>query len=288
MAFFPPKPGKPIEKETPTYKTPVIKSKPQLNSEEIQKLKRRLKAARNQQRDLLGDIPWLDGKVSEYEGTVNHYERMLSADWPPADEKKFRKKLDTATKNLSAAREKVRTAKGDLDDVNERISNIEQRILDLQTERVADNSSAMVFSKPEKSNDKENELNSYSVKKIEKTSVKENSFLPGNSDPELSEIQSNGLPPLIRRDGQKLKKPELLYPALSYQENVHEIWPAEAIEQATKLYPDMPERIEASRQLVPDNPEDLLDPDYFEMPENPRLKDLALHSIWQNKKQGTF
>jgi hypothetical protein len=94
------------------------------------------------------------------------------------------------------------------------------------------------------------------------------------------------LPPLVRLDGQKLKPPESMYPAMSYRENEHEVWPDWAIERASKRYPDLPKQIEASRQLVPDRPEDLDDPDYFELPDNPTFKDMYRHGKWKEKKYG--
>ena len=106
-----------------------------------------------------------------------------------------------------------------------------------------------------------------------------------NSDATTSK-ELRGLPPLVRLDGQPLKLSEKLYPAMAYKENVYEAWPEEAITKATKRYPELPRQIEESRQLVPDHPDDLLDPDYFEEPENPTLKDLYRASVWKQKKQG--
>ena len=94
------------------------------------------------------------------------------------------------------------------------------------------------------------------------------------------------LPPLVRLDQQPLKLSEKMYPIMAYKENVYEAWPEEAIAQATERYPELPRQIEESRQLVPDHPDDLLDPDYFEEPENPTLKDLYRASVWKQKKQG--
>jgi hypothetical protein len=94
------------------------------------------------------------------------------------------------------------------------------------------------------------------------------------------------LPPLVRLDQQPLKLSEKLYPVMAYKENVYEAWPEEAIAQATKRYPELPRQIEESRQLVPDHPDDLLDPDYFEEPENPTFKDLYRAGVWKQKKQG--
>jgi hypothetical protein len=93
-------------------------------------------------------------------------------------------------------------------------------------------------------------------------------------------------PPLVRLDGQKLRTPEMLYPEMSYRENVHQAWPAEAIEVATKKYPDLPKWVEESRQLVPDSPADLQDPDYYALPDNPTFLDQFYHGRWQDKKQG--
>ena len=99
-------------------------------------------------------------------------------------------------------------------------------------------------------------------------------------------LNAQGLPPLVRLDGQPLKPEENMYPAMAYRENEHQAWPQEAIDLATKKYPDLPKQIEASRTLVPDHPDDLLDPDYFPLPENPTLKDQLYHGIWKEKKQG--
>jgi hypothetical protein len=99
-------------------------------------------------------------------------------------------------------------------------------------------------------------------------------------------LNAQGLPPLVRLDGQPLKPGENMYPAMAYRENEHQAWPQEAIDLATKKYPELPKQIEASRALVPDHPDDLLDPDYFPLPENPTLKDQLYHGIWKEKKQG--
>jgi len=104
-------------------------------------------------------------------------------------------------------------------------------------------------------------------------------------DPSRPNIDAT-LPPLVRLDGRTLKAPEARYPAMSYRENEHETWPDWAIERATKRYPDLPKKIEESRQLVPDSPQDLTDPDYFELPENPTFKDLFSHGKWKQKKYG--
>ena len=106
-------------------------------------------------------------------------------------------------------------------------------------------------------------------------------------DPDPSRHNNDAaLPPLVRLDGRTLKAPENRYPAMSYRENEHETWPDWAIERATKRYPDLPKKIEESRQLVPDSPQDLTDPDYFELPENPTFKDLFSHGKWKQKKYG--
>ena len=94
------------------------------------------------------------------------------------------------------------------------------------------------------------------------------------------------LPPLVRLDQQPLKLSEKMYPVMAYKENVYEAWPEEAIAVAAKRYPELPRQIEESRQLVPDHPDDLLDPDYFEEPENPTFKDLYRASVWKQKKHG--
>jgi hypothetical protein len=94
------------------------------------------------------------------------------------------------------------------------------------------------------------------------------------------------LPPLIRLDQQPLKLAEKMYPGMAYRENVHEVWPSEAIEQATKKYPDLPKQIADSQMLPPDSPEDLLDEDYFFLPDNPTFKDQYRHSVWKEKKYG--
>jgi hypothetical protein len=99
-------------------------------------------------------------------------------------------------------------------------------------------------------------------------------------------LNAQGLPPLVRLDGQPLKPAENMYPAMAYRENEHQVWPQEAIDLASKKYPELPKQIEASRALVPDHPDDLLDPDYFPLPENPTLKDQLYHGIWKQKKQG--
>ena len=97
---------------------------------------------------------------------------------------------------------------------------------------------------------------------------------------------ANELPPLVRRDGRPPKPAEAMYPAMAYKVNVHEPWPEEAIQLATKKYPALPQQIAVSQELVPDHPDDLNDPDYFELPDNPTLKDMYRHAAWKEKKQG--
>ena len=92
------------------------------------------------------------------------------------------------------------------------------------------------------------------------------------------------LPPLVRLDGQSLDLGEKIYPAMAYKENVHEVWPDEAIALATQKFPKLPEQIAVSQTMVPDRPEDLDDPDYYPLPENPRFKDLFYNSVWKDKK----
>jgi hypothetical protein len=96
------------------------------------------------------------------------------------------------------------------------------------------------------------------------------------------------MPALIRRDQQPLSKPEVLYPEMSYRENEHEPWSNEAIAKATQLYPDLPQKIVASQQMVQDTPEDVLDKDYFRLPDNPTLSDQYRHATWRKKKYGTI
>jgi hypothetical protein len=92
------------------------------------------------------------------------------------------------------------------------------------------------------------------------------------------------LPPLVRLDGQPLVLSEKIYPAMAYKENEHEVWPDEAIALATQKYPELPKQIADSQTMVPDRPEDLDDPDYYPMPENPRFKDLFYNGVWKDKK----
>jgi hypothetical protein len=103
---------------------------------------------------------------------------------------------------------------------------------------------------------------------------------------EVSDDRSNLLPPLVRLDGQPLKPAENMYPAMAYRENEHQSWPEEAIKLAAKRYPDLPKQVAASRELVPDSPDDLQDPDYYPMPDNPTFKDQFYHGVWREKKQG--
>ena len=99
-------------------------------------------------------------------------------------------------------------------------------------------------------------------------------------------IANAKLPPLVRRDQQPLVLSEKMYPAMAYKENVYETWPDEAIEVATKKYPALPDQIAASSQLPVDQPEDVLDPDYFQLLENPTFKDQFRHAVWKEKKYG--
>ena len=98
--------------------------------------------------------------------------------------------------------------------------------------------------------------------------------------------KAQGLPPLVRLDGQPLKPAENMYPAMAYRENEHQPWPEEAIKLAAKRYPDLPKQVAASRELVPDSPDDLHDPDYYPLPDNPTFKDQFYHGVWREKKQG--
>jgi hypothetical protein len=94
------------------------------------------------------------------------------------------------------------------------------------------------------------------------------------------------LPTLVRLDQQPLHLSEKLYPAMAYKENVYEPWAADTIELATKKFPQLPQQIADSQQLPKDHPDDLADPDYFQLPENPTLMDQLKNGIWKEKKYG--
>jgi hypothetical protein len=94
------------------------------------------------------------------------------------------------------------------------------------------------------------------------------------------------LPTLVRLDQQPLHLSEKMYPAMAYKENVYEPWAADTIELATKKYPQLTQQIEDSQQLPKDHPDDLADPDYFQLPENPTLMDQLKSGIWKEKKYG--
>ena len=110
--------------------------------------------------------------------------------------------------------------------------------------------------------------------------------LQTNDTTPILTTNNRGLPPLVRLDGQSLKPEENMYPAMAYRENVHQAWPEEAINLAAKRYPDLPKKVAASRELVPDSPDDLHDPDYYPLPDNPTFKDQFYHGVWREKKQG--
>ena len=94
------------------------------------------------------------------------------------------------------------------------------------------------------------------------------------------------LPTLVRLDQQPLHLSEKMYPAMAYKENVYEPWAAETVELATKKYPELTQQIADSQQLPKDHPDDLADPDYFQLPENPTLMDQLKNGIWKEKKYG--
>jgi hypothetical protein len=89
---------------------------------------------------------------------------------------------------------------------------------------------------------------------------------------------------LVRRDGQKLKTHEALYPGMAYDEYVHEPLSEPAVAQAKSLYPDFPKPRAENLPPVYDRPEHLQDPEYFELPDNPTLLDLGYHGKWLRKK----
>jgi hypothetical protein len=109
---------------------------------------------------------------------------------------------------------------------------------------------------------------------------------PTGIDLPTRSMKKGELPPLVRRDRQPLVLSEKMYPAMAYKENVYETWPDEAIEVATRKFPDLPQQIAESQQLPLDSPDDLLDPDYFQLPENPTFKDQFKHGVWRQKKYG--
>ena len=72
--------------------------------------------------------------------------------------------------------------------------------------------------------------------------------LPAGSSPETSPAtpyrypttarQQKPLPQLVRRDGNPLQPGEGRYPAMAYDEDVHEPWPQDAVERVYELYPE--------------------------------------------------
>jgi hypothetical protein len=105
---------------------------------------------------------------------------------------------------------------------------------------------------------------------------------PFQSTAENSEV--SGPLKLVRRDGQKLKPHEALYPGMAYDEYVHQPLSDAAEQQAKSLYPDFPKPRPEHLPPVYDKPEDLQDPDYFDLPDNPTLLDPGHHGRWLRKK----
>jgi hypothetical protein len=106
---------------------------------------------------------------------------------------------------------------------------------------------------------------------------------PVNLYPDLDSPQPEPLK-LVRRDGQKLKPHEALYPGMAYDEYVHQPLSDAAEQQARSLYPDFPKPRPEHLPPVYDKPEDLQDPDYFDLPDNPTLLDPGHHGRWLRKK----
>jgi hypothetical protein len=103
-----------------------------------------------------------------------------------------------------------------------------------------------------------------------------------------TETQESELPQILRLDGQPLQKAENLYPELAYDENVHQPWSTQQKQQAEGLYPGFAKRLAAIPPRQPDSPDDLMDPDYYPLPDNPTFRDAWYHGRWKKKKAGGF
>jgi hypothetical protein len=92
------------------------------------------------------------------------------------------------------------------------------------------------------------------------------------------------VPSLVRLDQQPLSLAEKMYPEMGYDEHVYESWSDEVKQQVQKKHPGFANQQAAIQPRLPDTPEDVLDPDYYPLPENPRFKDLYYHGVWKEKK----
>jgi hypothetical protein len=278
-----------------------------LNRKEIERQKKLLVAAEKL-------VAKLENHLKVIDLSIPHIRARI-------EQAKTEQERKAAQKDYDDIIEDQRNTNDDLDDAKENVTDIEQRIIDLQTERQADSGSnrenarsyvraleglgadplpgentpddpSMHVPKLPLSRRPEPDPDSLHMSSLITPSPVQRAgdiaAIPQNMgvDNLYSRDNKSDLPPLIRLDGQKLKKSEAVYPSLAYRENVHQAWPEWAIENVAKRYPNQPAKIEASRHLVPDNPLDLQDPDYFDLPENPTFMDQHRHGIWQNKKRG--